>query len=212
MALFTLLLTIAPAEAAPACNSPSSLTAKTLLFSPGDSDTLNGLSIALAMGLEPATFPAQNVAKLQAPCERAHFDANSASYILYGDDDGLPPRWAAQTGNDKIAFVALLPLPGPALASYRGSPDGTQFKFQNSDMMYVLAVAVGGERQIYRFYDVLPDDARLSGDMCAALNGQLPLLGTFDTATNRSDLARLGSVSAPVANTDCHVRLPAGTK
>jgi hypothetical protein len=210
--LSAIFFSLAHAEAAPACHGSGSQSAKMLFFSPNDSETLRGLYIALNMGLTPATFPAQDVAKARAPCERAHFDAATASYTLYGDDAGLPPRWASAAVGGRIAYVALLPQPGPALAAYRANSSGTEFPFKPGDMMYVLAVTAGDSRQLYRFYDALPDDARLSGDMCAALNGELPVLGTFDVATDQSDLVRLGSVAAPVANTACHVNLVAGTQ
>jgi hypothetical protein len=212
MAVIALFFATAHAEAAPACNGPGSSTARTLTFSPSDSDTVRGLAVSLLMGLTPASFPAPDIAKVQGACERAHFDAASASFTLYGNDTGLPPRWASAATGDRIAYVALLPQPGPALASYRANSGGTDFAFKPGDMMYVLAVTSGGSRQIYRFYDALPDDARLAGDMCAALNDQLPVLGTLDTATGQSDLARLGSVATPVVNAACHVSLAAGTQ
>src|SRR5215469_14800597 len=92
------------------CKDPGSPSAKTMDISGRDNDLLMGLSVALTMGLTPATFPEKDIAAVKTPCKRGEFSVGTVTYSLYGTGD-LPPRWAVATGANQIAFIAELPQP-----------------------------------------------------------------------------------------------------
>lgn len=197
---------LAGAPALAACNGPGSAAAKAISYSNADNDTRAGLTIALVFGLDPPTFPAQQLAAAKNPCRRASFIAGADDYVVYGEDNGLPPRWAASASNpSRIAYVALMPSPAAAFAARRANPGGNSMKLTPSGVNYVLAVTDGGNRLLFRFYNAVPDDARLAADMCAALSGSLPAQGVYDTSTQQSALDQLGDSATTPASEACHV-------
>jgi hypothetical protein len=202
-----LMVMIGGASASPACKGVGSTTAKPLDFANSDNDTLMGLTIALVYGLDPSTFPARDIAAEASPCKRGDFDVGSVTYSLYGDE-GLPQRWATDPNlSGRLVYIALLPRPGPALAAYRAQPNSSSVQFKPGDMMFVLAVTDGDQRRLFRFYDAIPDDSTLEADMCAALSGQLALLGQFDTSSGHADFAGLANSETPPAAGTCHAKV-----
>jgi hypothetical protein len=173
----------ATGNVATTCKGTGSPAAKVLTFDATDPDTVNGLNIALQMGLTPATFPAGDIAKIATPCKRAKFTVGGLDYSLYGTDGTLPYRWATTPSHPgETAFTALMPQPKPALDWYRKyqTDNKTEAQFSTgTDMMFVLAITSNDKREIYRFYSAEPDDATLTSDMCAALSGELPIVATF---------------------------------
>ena len=191
-----------------ACAGYGAPAAKVLSFSAQDADTTLGLSVALNFGLDPPSFPSQQIAAAINPCRRATFKLGDATYGVFDVDTGLPPRWAFDAANpSRVAFIALMPSPEAGLASYRHDSKASQLKGKTADFMYVLAVTDTNDRRLFRFYSALPDDTRSASDMCAALAGELPVIGTYHTDTAQSDLDHLGDVAPPVAISACHVTL-----
>lgn len=178
-----------------ACKGVGSPTAKLLAFDPTDGDTANGLGIALQLGLTPATFPTDDIAKFAAPCKRSEFTAGGLVYSLYGVDEALPYRWATTPSHPgETAYIAVMPRPAPALAWYRKyqADNKTTAQFAtDTESMAVLAITANDSREIYRFYSATPDDVTLAADMCAAISGELPIIATFAEGSNDIDLSHL---------------------
>lgn len=177
-----------PVLAADVC-APGSSGAIQLSFNAARDDTRVGLGVALQFGLDPTTFPAEQIAQNPDVCPRGRFRAGEGSYTLLGSTDNLPPRFARSAiGSSTIVFLALLPKPDQAFAWAKKHAESreTQATFKPSDMMYVLAVTDGAARELYAFFDTIPDDAKLATAMCGALTNQLPLLGTYQTETGES--------------------------
>ena len=148
------------------------------------------MAAAIAMGLSPYTFPMDKIAKISTPCKRLNFKAGDDVYTLYGSylQGSGPPRYAMR-GDDRsrIAYLALLPLPKPALAAMRaGSKDG-QYRFKQPDMIFVLAVTDGYQRPFFRFYGAIPDDQTLAIDMCAALTGEDNPIGAYNSSFGNTE-------------------------
>lgn len=130
-----------------------------------DEKVRQGLYTSFQMGLLPASFPAEDIAKMTTPCERGQAAAALPSFVLYGENANTPPRGAKRTGDSPlIIFLASTPRPDAALRRYkaRGTKNENSVTFENKDMMVVLAIASeDGNRIIFSFYDRVPDDARL---------------------------------------------------
>ncbi len=192
-------------DAATVCKGAGSATAKVLALDPADGDTANGLSIALQLGLTPATFPTGDIAKIAAPCKRSEFTAGGLVYSLYGTDEASPYRWATTPSHPgETAYVALMPRPAPALAWYRKyqADNKTAAQFStDTESMIVLAITANDSREIYRFYSATPDDETLAADMCAALSGELPILVTFTEGNDSIDLSHLSDKSRGMRST-----------
>ncbi|MGD0190308.1 MAG: hypothetical protein ABSD74_06170 [Rhizomicrobium sp.] len=196
------------AIAAASCKDTGSMSAKPLTFSETDVDTQTGLSVSFTFGLTPATFPLQDIGQTANPCKRGEFDVGAVTYQLFGTGDS-PPRWAGNANAPgRIVYVALLPKPAPALAAYQAQSNATSFQFKPGDMMFVLAITDGDARQLYRFYDAIPDDSTLAGDMCAALSGAWKPIASFNTASGHSTFAGLGGSQPAVTGSACHARIP----
>jgi hypothetical protein len=191
-----LLLALAFADGARAdglCSSNGASTVSELDFHDAGSDTLKGLTIALALGLDPPSFPFEAVTASSAPCTLGAFRVGADSYSLYSSDEA-PQRWAVSKADvSHIAFLVQVPQPVPALNAIKANPDAISVGFSMSELMFVLAVTEGDTRGIYRFYDAIPDDARLEHDMCMALSGQTTALASFDPFTNKGDFAGLAA-------------------
>jgi hypothetical protein len=181
-------------SAQPACHGAGFPAAKELAFDPHDETISEGLNIALQMGLTPATFPADDIAKIAKPCRRLDFEAAGLTYSLYGTDDALPYRWASTpTRPGEVAYTAAMPGPGPALDWYlKNGRNSTSAQFSTgTETLVVLAITAGDTREIFRFYDKTPADAVLAADMCAALSGELPVVATLTEGSGTADLSHL---------------------
>lgn len=189
-----------------ACAGVGESGARSLKFPP-DLETRKSLALSIHLGLNPPSFPAEQIRKQPAPCRRASFHAGEADFTLFGTDAGLPPRYAVSTRDDRIAYVALLPLPKPAAAAWKENPGAPKYSFPHQDFMYVLSLTNGGQRLIYRFYSVLPKDDRLMADMCAALTGEDPVIGIYDSLSGRSDLRSLGLASEALHSSRCRANI-----
>ena len=178
------------------CSNNGVSTVSELDFHGADNDTVTGLTIALALGLDPPSFPFEAVTASSSPCEHGAFRVGTDSYDLYSADVA-PLRWAVSKADlSRIAFLAQVPRPAPALNAIKADPDAMSVQFSTNQLMFVLAVTEGDKRGIYRFYDAIPDDVRLEHDMCMALSGHTAALASFDPFTNKGDFTGL-SARAP---------------
>jgi hypothetical protein len=192
------------------CKPSNADSARVLSFDPGDANTINGLDISFQLGLSPETFPAKDIEAQKQPCKRLDFDAKGLTYSLRGEDGATPPRWATTpTHPGETAYIAWLPSPTAALdwyAKYQ-TDKNTPAQFNtHGAMMVVLSITSGENREVFRFYDSVPDDRTLSQDMCAALAGELPIIAIYHADSGQSELSHLGD-KAPTANSACHAKL-----
>jgi hypothetical protein len=169
---------------ADSCTKPGSTSAKILNLPVSDENARTALAVALNLGLSPYSFPQVSIAGITAPCKRLDFKASDGIYTLYGvDERDSPPRYAMQEKNtDRIAYLALLPLPAPAVAAVSAAPNLGRYRFKPGQMIYVLAVTEGYQRTFFRFYDAIPDDRTLATDMCAALSGEDKPIGVYNSS------------------------------
>jgi hypothetical protein len=103
------LIATGGALAATPCKGAGSATAKPVLYHTADDAVRDGLSTTLQLGLEPATFPSQDIAKLPDACIHASFSAGGRAWTLYGDDDDTPPRWARASDARTTVYLAAMP-------------------------------------------------------------------------------------------------------
>ncbi len=110
------------------------------------------------------------------------------------DAKGTPPRWATSEGDSKrIIFLVLMPRVDEAHAwaetQRKGPTGGNSANF--SHMLWALTIAAEDRRNVYGFYDQMPDDARLTGDMKAALEGRTPIFLSYNVKEHAADLDRV---------------------
>jgi hypothetical protein len=192
-AVASLLATGAAFAASPPCKDAGSTAAKPVLYYTADPAVLDGLEVALKLGLEPATFPSQDIAKQKDACIRRSFDAAGGTWTLYGDDHDTSPRWAVASNTNTIVYLAYLPPADQAhLWAEADRHHSTNEKFVKfSSMMLALVAADGDKRRVFGFYDSLPDDARLTEAMQLALEGRTPAILGFDVKTGDADEDRM---------------------
>ena len=187
------IMTVASAAGAAPCKGEGSAAAKPLLYYTADYATLDGLELTLLIGLEPATSPQADIAKLTDACVRTTFVSNSRTWTLHGDDADTFPRWATAPGVSMIVYLAAMPPPDQVHAwaeEQRKRPThepSASFK----SYIWALVAADGDQRHIFGFYDRLPDDARLIQAMQAASDGQTPPILGFDVKTAKVDEGRM---------------------
>jgi hypothetical protein len=192
MAAVTCLLASSSAIAATPCKGAGSVSAKPVLYYTADAAVLDGLEVALQLGLEPATFPSRDIAKQPGACVHASFNAGGRIWTLYGDDEDTPPRWA-QSDARTIVYLAAMPPADQAHAwaeARRDHRTGEKTVTFNG-MMFALVAADGDKRRIFGFYEALPDDARLSRAMQSAIEGRTPAILGFDVKTGDADEGRM---------------------
>ena len=178
------LLFAGMAEAAD-CGDPGS-TAAALL--PPEAVSAEGFFVSALLGLEPETFPSDDIRRQAAPCRRLEFKLGDEAWSLYGGADTTPPRWATSTARPgKVVFLAAMPWPEDALrwADARKRNPETEATFER--LALALTIAEGDKRAVYALYDAAPDDARLVRHMAAALTGELQPFAVYDVRTNRLD-------------------------
>lgn len=198
------------AMAVPGCDGSGYPGVQPLVFAAGDRTVADGLSASVKIGIAYPKAPAILVAQDAPGCRRGEFTLGTATYTVSGDDHGKPQRWATSPSDPaRIAYVALMPKPDAAAEAFKGvtDPEHMQLSFQPDQMMFALVVAEGDLRRVYRFYERVPDNARVAQEMCMALAGEIAPLGSLDTASRQADFSRLGDTAPPVAKSACHVTL-----
>jgi len=192
-AVVACLVASGSAAATTPCRGSGSASAKPILYYTADGAVLDGLAVTMQLGLEPSTFPSQDIAKHLDSCVHASFNVGGRSWTLHGDDDETPPRWARSSDLGTIVYLAAMPPADPAHAwaeAQRKHASGEKtvtFK----GMMFALVAADGDKRRIFGFYDALPDDARLIGAMQSALEGRTPAILGFDVKSRDADEERM---------------------
>ncbi len=187
------LLASGGAAAATPCKGAGSVSAKPVFYYTADEAVLDGLAVTLQLGLEPATFPSQDIAKHPDACVHASFNAGDRTWTLHGDDEDTPPRWAQASDASTIVYLAAMPpadqahVWAEAQRDHRTGEKTVTFK----GMMFALVAADGDKRRIFGFYDALPDDARLSQAMRSAIEGRTPAILSFDVKTRDADEGRM---------------------
>jgi hypothetical protein len=177
-----LALSLAGTAHAAGCDAGSA-KAKYLTLSTADEAARTALAAAIFLGLNPFSFPQDRIAAVTQPCKRRDFHARDGLYTLYGDIDGEPQRYAMRKADlTRVAYLAELPLPAPAFAALRAGSKNGNYTFKNGQMIFVLAVTEGYQRNIFHFYDAIPDDQTLAIDMCAALSGDDMPIGTYNSS------------------------------
>jgi hypothetical protein len=194
LAAMASLLAVGTAMAdAPPCKSAGSAAAKPMFYYTADDDVLDGLEVTLDLGLEPGTFPAQDIAKIKDACVHASFTASGKPWTLYGEDDETPPRWARTPGDATTFYLAAMPPADQAHlwaeAQRRHATGEKTVTFKG--MMFALVATDGDNRRIFGFYDSLPDDARLTAAMQAAIEGRTPAIIGFNLKTRKMDNGRM---------------------
>jgi hypothetical protein len=179
--------------AAPACKDAGSATAKPVFYYTADAAVLDGLAVALDLGLEPAEFPAREIARNRNACTRSSFTAGGGAWTLYGADADAPPRWARSPDSKTIIYLAAMPpadlAHAWAEAQRRHKTDSETVSFKG--MMFALVETSGDDRRVFGFYDALPDDRRLSAAMQAVIEGRRPPVLGFNVKTRDLDEARM---------------------
>jgi hypothetical protein len=187
-----LLAIAANAEASP-CKGAGSTTAKPIFYYTADDATLDGLDLTLVMGLDPTRFPPPDIARLTGACVRTTFVSNSRTWTLYGDDDDTFPRWVTAPGVKTVVYLASMPPPDQvhawAEAQRRHPTHETSAAFRS--YIWALVAADGDQRRVFGFYDQLPDDARLTQAMQAAIAGRTPAILGFNAKSAKADEGRI---------------------
>jgi hypothetical protein len=193
------LVALAALPARAVCDTGNS-GAKQLPFDTAGRENFIGMSMALDFGLSPGTFPREDIVKNARNCPRGSFESHGATYRVQGDINSLPERWAERAGGSEVAYLAEMPKTKPAydwLMAHKNDAD-SRFQFKNDEMMVALAVTDGTKRKVYAYFDVMPDDATAARAMCAALSGELALLGGYDESSGVSTFT--GAAQTPLAS------------
>lgn len=182
-----LLYTASIATAAP-CTTQGSKDAKQLTFDLKDKETLRGFHYAFRFGLEPAEFPADDIAKIAMPCARGTVALPSRVLELRGENTDTPPRWASAADlRNIVVFVASMPRPDAARrwADARQKGDsGNSIMFKPEEMMVAVVLTSGTDiRHVFAFFDKIPDDDRLKAMIPDIALGKAHWLVGFDVET-----------------------------
>jgi hypothetical protein len=114
--IIVICVTAAPALAA-ACKTAGHADAKEIAIDIKAPDTVKGLHVGFQLGLGPQESPAQDIAKIAAPCSRGSLKVDTTAFEIAGEDNDTPPRYAkTTTPAGQIAYLALMPRPAPAAA------------------------------------------------------------------------------------------------
>jgi hypothetical protein len=197
---FVFLLVPGTAHAAEKCTDMGSPAAQEIELG-NSGETKAGLMATFLLGLNPPTFPAEDIGKIANPCERTTFTVGGDAYTVHGGDRDQPPRWAASVSKpERVAYIALVPRPAPALDwfhRYEKDNNAPANFNTGADMMFALAVTAGLKREIYAYYDKIPDDAHLTDAMCKALAGGLVRFATWNVETLEADFTPRPASAAP---------------
>jgi hypothetical protein len=177
------------ASAAPACHDQGFVNVTDMSFNPKDETVMRGLSAGLQLALEPASFPAEDIAKAHDACRRGEFTVGRDHWEIFGDDKDTPPRWAVGPDRKRIVYLAAMPDPLEAAAwakKYEADPK-TEAKF--SGFLYAVVVSDGDGRLVYHVSRVVPDDYHLALLMKAALSGEAAPMAVLNAKTHQVDLS-----------------------
>jgi hypothetical protein len=163
LALLAFLCAAQTAIAAP-CKTQGSATATELLLNLRDGNAVFGTRISFYLSLLDKETPADDIAKIAAPCSRGKPAGLAKPVELFGENTDTPPRWASVSGERlPYFFVADMPRPGPARLWFdtpeekRGRPI-----FKKGEWMSALIVIGKNERRLaLAFFDDTPTDDRL---------------------------------------------------
>jgi hypothetical protein len=189
------------ANAATRCTDAGSADAKRPDLGSVGAEIAAGSLVSFLLGLKPSTFPAEEIAKIPNACERGSFNVGSDTYTVRGANSDHPTRFTTSASRpDRTVFLAAMPRPKAALDWHRRRQKdrNTPANFQTAtDMMYAVVVTRGSKRDVYEFFDKIPDDTRLAAAMCHALAGKTRVFATFDVDT--ADFEFSPTASAPAA-------------
>jgi hypothetical protein len=174
------------------CSDPGSANVTDLSFSKDDATILKGLTVAIQLGLQPKSFPADDIEKNKAACRRGTFTARGETFQIFGDDKDSPPRWAIGADPKRIAYEVLLPDPAQAADWYDKYQRDPKTPADFSKRLYALVITDGDRRLIYQFSRVLPDNYHLAQNMRATLDGKWSPVAVLDAATGEVDLSNIG--------------------
>jgi hypothetical protein len=153
-----------------------------------DQDFVAGLTIGVVMALTPQTFPSEQIAANDEACTRGEFQANSQTYRAFGADADSPPRWAMSEDSQRIVYLAIMPPPEVVRRWVRETGGRGALTFRESPQ-YRLASTNGETRDIHLIFAEMPGDAQLHAAFKDALEGRLPRIATFNSATGDLVLA-----------------------
>lgn len=178
-------LAIASAQAQTPCPA-SDANPQTVSFELADRDVVMGLTYSILFGLNPATFPYEEVAEMSEACSRGvHQTAAGGTIEMFGSDTDTPPRWAVGADEGTIVYIAVMP---PVSATQEWMKNGREGGISFKDGgLYALTVTDGDLRHIYAIFDDIPGDELLGPLFEAALTCQLTPWGTFDQETGATD-------------------------
>lgn len=148
-------------------------------------DFYGGFPASFLLALDPATFPREEIAEQKNACTRGTFEVGGKAYVVYGEDNGTPPRWAMAEGDERIAFLAVMPAPEEALKWARSKNRSNAMTFGTA--MYSVAVTAGNKRDVYAILEAIPGDSELASLFERVLNGELRPFARYDTATGETD-------------------------
>lgn len=162
--LIAVALALAPQATAAPCKTQGSSTTPEVLLDLNSSNTLYGLRVAFHMGLLPKEFPAEDIAKMAAPCSRGKLDGLIKPVELFGETENSPPRWAISPGEaEPYFFIAVMPKPGPAAAWFRKPKEqrGALTLKKGEWMSGLIVVGKNKRRLALAFFQDIPSDDRV---------------------------------------------------
>lgn len=152
-----------------------------------DDDYREGLPPAFRLALSPKAYPAQAIKSIEVHCTRGTFEAAGVTYGVYGGYIDRPARYAMGPDPNRIAYIASGPPPALALKWWRdGGKGGVSFR---TGGIQILAVTNGDKREVYALFADIPGDAQLIAAFRDALEGRLPLIGTYDANRGTAELS-----------------------
>jgi hypothetical protein len=182
-----LLYVTTPANAAP-CMMQGTQEAKELTFDLTDKEVVRGLRASFFLGLRSPDMPAKQIMESTQFCALGTFEEDGTQFGIFGRDDAPPFRWAMSPGDPElIVFLALMPPPDVARkwddgGRKLGQDGGVNF---SGAAVWALVVTTGDEkRHVFKFYDAIPDDARLKAQMQTAVHDQSHRLIAYDIKTD----------------------------
>jgi len=187
LAFATLSLFAQGAALADTCKSQGSVDAKALIYDVSRPLVAKGIGVSLLLGLEPATSPAAEIARIVNPCTRGQVQAGKKTFQIFGENGGKPERWA--TSKDlpgTIFYIASMPRPDMALSwsNQFAKDQKTLPTFDASQTMQAFVLAKGDKRYVVAYFDKIPDDARLKNIVVNAFTGKLKPVRGYDLKTH----------------------------
>ncbi len=182
----SILIIVPTASATPQCEPVSELANRML---PEEDTTafLTGVNVSLILALTPSTFPQKQIDENTEACDLEGFVSDNIRYSMFGSDSEIPHRWAKAEGSNRIAYLAIAPLPHVALDWYNQTGGRGSLEFDEPPI-YIAAITNGTSRDVYAFFYSLPSDEQITQLFQASLAGDLKRLLQFDTKTNNMEI------------------------